>query len=343
MKIIETREKQLNNWLKTNQVKEVGDTTADGTGIITNIAIGNDHGRYLIKVKPINLDTDLGAGYGVTKVHFFNNESLSVIKNLNKVVLEHFGIDSIKENYLGKTRSAERNLFYYLFLELYYKDITEKTIDITNKLSYYTGLHRTSFNHNQKLHREKNYDYDSRIINGDYVYNHFYLLMEKLTGEDYSHKLKSKPQPKEPVVRKSKFIKVMETHSDVINQLIEEGCSAKDLNNKYFKYFDGQTLSQRMRYYDKPLFDKFSALKKSSNIISFKKILKENRSEIEDMLKKGLTLADVNEKFFNYNSEDILYRRMRTGSRSLNEMYVKHIQTRKKYKKEQENGFSVGR
>jgi hypothetical protein len=343
MKIKETREIQLKNWLTTNKVKEVGDVTADGRGIVTAINLGTDHGRFLIKVRPMEFDIDLGAGDGILRTYYFNNEIMTILENLHKVVIEHFNIDAIKEVYKGKRKSAQRTMFYHLFFELYYKDVSDSMVLLGSKLKHYTGLDRTSFNHNQKLHMQEAYKYDTRVVNEDYVCNHFYLLMEKLTGEDYSHMLKKKPVLK--IERKSRFVEVLETQEKEIISKIEEGYDMKKLNDKFFNYPAHQTLYRRMKHHHADMFAEFQKFKPKRRAIkyNFSAIMKDNRLEIEEMIKEGLSLADVNDRFFDYNDDNTLYKKIRLESKSVYKCFTKHQSTRREYKKKLENGLSVSR
>lgn len=337
MKIKETREQDLKKWLNENQVEKVGDLTKDNQGEVKEISFGENHGRYLVKVKPVKASINLGAGAGSLLIIHFNNDISRVLENLNKIVTTHFKIETLKEKYLGKKVSSQRSMFYLLFFELYIKDVTEKRISLTEQIREYTGLDRTSFNHCEKTYKQELYLYDTRIINGDYFYNHFYLLLEKLTGDDYSHKLKSKPFVPEPY--KSRFLTVIEDHYQEVEDLIRKGVGLNDISNKLFPFYDGKTLYRRIVKYSPGLFESFKKSKeKRRNIrFNFSKIIDENITEIKDMIKEGLPLSEVNNKFFYYKDDNTLYRKIRLEKKELHSVFYESREIRRRVKREKSN------
>lgn len=334
MKIKETREQDLKKWLTENQVEKVGDITKNNQGEIKEISLGENHGRYLIKVKPWKPSIDLGAGAGVMVVIHFNNDISKVLKNLNEVVTTHFKIETLKEKYLGKKVTSQRSMFYLLFFELYIKDVTEKRVSLTEQIKEYTGLDRTSFNHCEKTYKQELYLFDTRILNGDYFYNHFYLLLEKLTGDDYSSKLRKKPFVPEPY--KSRFLRVIEDHYQEVEDLIIKGVGLNEISEKLFPFYDGKTLYRRITKHSPGLFNTFkeSKAKRRSIRFNFSKIVDENITEIKDMLKEGLPLSEVNNKFFDYKDDNTLYRKIRLEGKELHSVFYESRGIRRRIKRE---------
>ena len=337
MKIKETRKEDLLKWLKENEVEKIGDVTKDGKGVVKDISTGQDYGRYIIKVKPINARTDIGAGAGAMLVIHFNNDISKVLENLNKVITEYFEVDSLKEGRMGKKLSSQRALFYYTFIELYASSVTEQRTSLTEQIKEYTGLDRTSYNYFEKLYNDEFHLFDNKIMKKDYVYNHFYILLSKISGKDYSDKLRNKPFFPKPY--KSRFVVVIENHKQEVKEMIEKGLGLRDINEKLFGYSNYKILYNRLNQYTPDLFEIFTACKSKRKDLrfNFNQIVDDNLQEIKDLIKEGVPLSYINDKFFFYKTRTTLYRKIRTENKELHKYFSKYLAKRREFKRTQES------
>lgn len=116
------------------------------------------------------------------------------IKQLHKIVVDYFNLKSISENKRkGQSLSLQRTIFYCLFFNYHKEYLNESSPKLGTRLGKFSGLHRTSFVSKLHYYNNENHLFDYRIVNGDYSVNHYYILLEKISGIDYSKKLIPKP------------------------------------------------------------------------------------------------------------------------------------------------------
>lgn len=253
--MISTKEK-ADSWLDKRDASEVGDKVFDNTAVITEIS--NVKGYSFIKLAPIYSDDNIGAGEGKhLKIEFLNNYS-DPIDKVHKIVLEYFNIPSIKEKTKkGQKLIKERNLFFAILLDQYSREITGSLNAFGTEVCKVTGQDRTSFYYAKRLYESGSHISNKKILNDDYVCNHYYRLRQILTGVDQSHKLVDKPHIKEVATRAniSRYKKVMKDHSDTIKIMIKRGKSYTEINDRFFSYSKPGILSKELRKNNPELLD----------------------------------------------------------------------------------------
>lgn len=218
------------------------------------------------------------------------------VNNLAERVKGYFKLDSLIPKSRKTEELAPAVVFYYLICDLTFMPRSVK--------NHYTAVKHTDHDRSSYLHYVSQFEADqhkadNRYVKGDSLYNHFLKIKGEINEKDYSELRIDPFIPHNLQVRleaKDTFKEILSNNLSEIEVLVNQGTSAKYLNDNYFNFSSPQMLRIRLGKERPDLLNKL----RSSFHSKVRTCLEENRLSVNECVKKGYNFKKINDLYFGY-------------------------------------------